>query len=468
MSAPERLKSPLMRKDGKFVEVAWSEAYQFLAAKLKEVGENIGGIGGARSSNEDNFLFQKLFRETLKSGNLDSRLNRYQGAASEPLFERFGHHGMGNSIEQLEAMKTVFALGADLQDEQPIIFLRIRKVWRFKNAKVIYANDHRVEDTTNLGDFALANLIYRSGTEVALLNGILNSLFSQKLAGATEGLDFSALQSYVAEWTPERTAKETGVSLEEIESTARMISIGSTAFIVGKTVTEHPLYLDIVSALGNLLTVTGNSANLNIPGDSVNSQGAADMGLLPDFAPGYWPYAPKGMHTDAMLEAASNGKLKALWIHEADLLEEHHNPDLAKSALENCSFIVVNDLFLTETAKHADLVLPVSSVAEKDGTFTSCERRVQRFYKAFELDPNIKPAWLVFSEMATQLGSKSTYFSSRDILKEIAASVPAYSDITPKSLGESGIRWSYPEGEMTPPTIVLSAKAPPAIKVEAK
>ena len=464
ISDPARLKSPLLRKEGKFVEVSWTEAYRFLADKLKEAGSNIGGIGGARSSNEDNFLFQKLFRGALNSSNLDSRLNRFQGSSNNPLFDRFGYRGMGNSIEQLESMKTLFVLGSDLQDEQPILFLRVRKAWRFKNAKVVYANDHRVEDTTNLGDFAHANLVYRKGSEISLLNGILNSLFAQKLDKSIEGADLSKLKALTADWTPERTAKETGVSIEEIESTAKLISGESAAFIIGKTVTEDPRYLDILAALGNIATLTGNTGNVNVPGSAVNSQGAEDMGLLPDFAPGYRAVEKTGLNTDAMLKDASSGKLNALWIHEADLLEEYHDPALAKSALENCPFIVVNDLFLTETAKHADLVLPVSSVAEKDGTFTSCERRVQRFYKAFELDPNIKPAWLVFSEMATQLGSRDTYFSSRDILKEIASEIPTYAEITPKSLGESGIRWNETAGETKSPVLKLPATAPTAQK----
>jgi len=141
-----------------------------------------------------------------------------------------------------------------------------------------------------------------------------------------------------------------------------------------------------------------------------------------------------------------------LWLVGAKLVEKYHDPVLARRALENCPFVVVNELFLTETAQLADLVLPVASVAEKDGTYTNCERRVQRLYKAFDIAPDIKPDWLVFAEVVAQLGGGAAYFSARDILRDIAASVPIYAGITPKALGESGIRWNYPAAEAAAPT----------------
>jgi predicted molibdopterin-dependent oxidoreductase YjgC len=135
-------------------------------------------------------------------------------------------------------------------------------------------------------------------------------------------------------------------------------------------------------------------------------------------------------------------------------VNEYHDTELARRAVENCPFVVVNALSMTETAQLADLVLPIASVAEKDGTYTNCERRVQRIYRAFDLAPNIKPDWLIFTEVAAQLGGDANYFSARDILRDICTKVPLYAEITPKSLGESGVRWAYPESEPKPARIV--------------
>ena len=209
ISSEERLRRPLVKRDGKWHPIEWSEAYDLLTTKLKAAGTQVGGIGGARCTNEDNFAFQKLFREVLKSGNLDHRLGRYQGPASQPLIDSFGFCSMGNSIAELETMKTIFVLGSELADEQPIIFLRVRKAWRFHKANIVNALDRAIVDTTNLGDFASLNLRYKPGTELALLKGIMNSLFSLKLI-ATDARSTDAFKKSATEWTPAKTAAETG------------------------------------------------------------------------------------------------------------------------------------------------------------------------------------------------------------------------------------------------------------------
>jgi NADH-quinone oxidoreductase subunit G len=454
ISSPDRLQTPMHKRDGAWVPVDWSEAYRILVGRLKTSGTNVAGIGGAKATNEDNFAFQKLFRQVLKSPNLDHRLGRYQGSTNGLLHDRFGYHGMGNAIADLENMQTIFVLGSDLQDEQPILFLRIRKAWRFKGATVVFAHDHPTSDTTNLGDFAASSLIYKPGTEIALLHGLLNVLITENLILDNPALDLTALKAGLKDWTPERTAQETGIAASEITVAARLMQHKPMTIVVGKTVTEHPAYPDIVAALGNLVTVTGNSGNLNIPGTEVNSQGAADMGILPDVGPGYVSTGETGMNTQAILETAAKRILQTLWIVGADIVNEYHDTELARRAIENCPFVVVNALSMTDTAQLADLVLPIASVAEKDGTYTNCERRVQRIYRAFDLAPNIKPDWLIFTEVAAQLGGEANYFSARDILRDICTKVPLYAEITPKSLGESGVRWAYPESEPKPARIV--------------
>lgn len=455
-----RLKMPLLKRDGRFVPIDWTDAYRLLAEKLAAAGPNAGGIGGQRATNEDNFLFQKLFREVLKSNNLDSRLGRYQGPVGKPLYDRFGYHSMGSSIADLEKAKTIFVLGSNLVDEQPILYLRVRKAWRFKGASVINAVTEVPEDTTRVGDFAQVEMVYRPGTEIALLNGLLNTIFAENLLPENEDLDLTGLKKSVADWTPGKAAAETGVSAEKIARAARILVKGPLAILAGTTVTEHPYFEDIVNALGNLAVATGNRGGLNVPGLECNTQGALDMGILPDNGPGYTPIANPGMNTHRMLEAAAAGKLQALWIVGAKLVESYHDPELARRALQNCPFIVVSELEMTETSQLADLVLPVASVIEKDGTYTSCERRIQRIYKAYDYSPEVKPDWLVFTETIAQLGGNVPYFSARDVLRDIAADVPMYSGVTLKSLGESGVRWSYPETASKPATIVPTTYRP--------
>ncbi len=460
VSSGDRITQPLVRRGEEFFRIDWTEAYRLLAEQLKAAGSAIGGIGGAVSTNEDNFAFQRLFREVLKSGNIDYRTSGFVGPSSSPLFERLGYHAMGSAIADLEKMKTILVLGSDLSYEQPIIFLRVRKAYRFKGASIINADSRTYEGTTNTGDFAAVNLIYRPGTEVALLNGILAVLFAENLLPA--GTDAGALKAAVAEWTPDRTAKETGVSAEDVTAAARLLANSPMAIIAGKTVTEHPYYTDIVNVLASLAIVTGNPNGVNIPGTDCNSQGAADMGVLPDSGPGYALVSKSGMNTHEMLKAATDGTLKALWLHEAELLESSLDPSLVRAALEKCPFVVASALTLSETAQYAHLVLPVASFAEKDGTFTSCERRVQRVYKAFDIAPDIKTGWLIFSEVSALMGGGAPYFSARDILRDIAASVPHYAGITAKSLGEAGVRWNYPAGSAPSAKVAPVTYNPPA------
>lgn len=459
VSSAARIQSPLLKDaNGTWQPVDWATAYNVLLTKLKAANGNVGGIGGARLTNEDNYAFQKMFRESIGSSNLDSRVGAYNGPTNAPLYDRTGAHGMGNSIADLENMKTVFVLGSDLVDEQPILFLRIRKAWRYKGASIINAVTRFDADTVRVGDFANVEMIYRPGTEIALLNGLLHVLFDENLLPASQ-TNLVSLQNSVSAWTPDKTAQETGVHEAQITAAARLLAKSPAAILAGRAVMEHPHYADIVAALGNLLVVTGSPiTNLNVPGLECNTQGALDMGILPDMGPGYAPVAKSGMNTHQMLDAAANGTLPVLWIAGADLMTKYHDAALVQRALQN-AFVVVSELQMTDTANLADLILPAASVAEKDGTYTNCERRVQRIYKAFDINVTIKPDWLIFSEAATQLSGSIPYFSARDILRDIAAHVPQYKGITPKSLGDSGIRWHY-EGNaktFTPAPVTYNA-----------
>ena len=465
VSSAARLTTPQLKRNGKWTAITWDEAYRVLVDKLKAAGTNVGGIGGERCANEDLYAWQKLFRQVIGTNNLDHRLGRYDGPTNALTFDRFGYHGMGNSIADIEKFKSILVIGSELSDEQPIIFLRVRKAWRFKGASVVHATTEIKPDTTSAADFAEVNLVYRPGTEIALINGILNVLFAQNLLPQTPDVNTTGLQNAVADWTPERASRESGVAERDITIAANLLARGPMGILVTKAITEHPFYTDILAALGNLAVATGNGGNLNVPGLECNTQGASDMGILPDSGPGYAPVSAPGLNTRKMLEAAASGELDVLWLVGADLLNGYYDSGLARRALENAPFVVVNELFMTETVERADLVLPVASVAEKDGTYTNVERRVQRIYKAFDVAPDIKPDWLVFTEVASQLGGGLNYFSVREILREIGSTIPTHQGITPKSLGEAGLRWNYPQSASPTASFVSVAYTPPARQV---
>ncbi len=469
VSSPDRITTPLVKRDGEFQPVTWDEINTLIIDRLQEAGAKVGGIGGTRSSNEDLYVWQKFFRQTLRVNNLDHRMGPHFRPTNSGLYARFGYHSMNNAIADLEKMKTILVFGSNLVDEQPIIYLRVRKAWRAKGAGIVEAVPRSMktgEEANHVGEFASVRLYYRPGTEVALLHGLLNVMLYENLLSAErlgEIKNLSIVQNAVKSWAPEIAAKECGVEADAIRRAARLLATDQMAILAGETVTQHPYSEDILNALGNLAILTGNPGNINVPVTENNQQGAMDMGILPDVLPGYVGLDQPGLNTKQMLQGAVSGEIEALWISGVDLVNRFYDRDLARRALEACSFVVVTEHTLTETAQLADVVLPTQSVAERDGTFTNVERRVQRFFKAFEISPEIHPEWLIFSQLAMRMGGTAPYFSARDILREIAASVPIYQACTPRDLGDQGVRWHYPAANHTADLVGVEYRAPAAV-----
>jgi len=463
VSSDDRLKQPRIKKDGMLVPATWGEANAVIVQQLKAAGNLVGGIGGARSSNEDLFAWQKLFRQTLGSGNLDHRMGPNFPSVDEGVFERLGYHTMGNSVADFEKMKSILIIGSELVDEQPILFLRVRKAWRWHGTSVVEAIPKSASDLNrpnSVSEFASVSLRYRPGSEVALILGLLNVISAEKLLGENAHA-LGAAQASVDAWTPEKIVAECGIDVHALRRAARLLATQDMAVIAGKAITDHPHSEAVLAALGNLTIVTGNGGNMNLPVNENNEQGAMDLGILPDSLPGFIKPDSSGMNSQQMLEAASRGGLQVLWVNNVDLVNEYHDPSLARRAIENCPFVVVNALTVDETAQLADVVLPVHSVAEGDGTFTNVERRVQRFWKAFEISPEIHPGWLIFSEIGAYMQGRPPYASAREVLSEISETVSIYKDVNFKSLGDQGLRWEYESMNAQPQRIVqVEYKAP--------
>jgi len=334
---------------------------------------------------------------------------------------------MGNSIEELEGMKSFLVFGSNLVDEQPILFLRLRKAWRkYKSTVVeaVSATSHYGSQPNHVSEFAHLSVRYNEGSELGFING-LKAVAADDEAGINQA------------------SQLTGVSADLLESVYNSLVAGSTSILLGESISASKDFEAICSSVCDLAESTGNRGNVNLPVTTMNAQGAMDLGILPDSGPGYTSLEVPGLDAKSMLEATESGEIKFLWIIGSDPVSEFYDPELVKNGLENCEFTVVHAHSLNATAQMADVVLPVQTIAERDGSLTNVERRVQRFWQSFEIGPDVQPDWLGFQHISALLGCMMPYFSVRDISREIASSVPGYAGCSLRDLGDTGVRWTY-------------------------
>jgi NADH-quinone oxidoreductase chain G len=465
---PDRLKHPLIKKNGKFLPADWDEAIELVTSKLRITKEQSGadclaGVGSPKLTNEECYLFQKFFRVVLGTNNIDHRVNSKHLLPSPTLKANNQAYTMTNSISEVEKAKLIFVLGCDLQKEHPIIALRVIKSTR-RGSRLFLVNP----ESTQLNRFAQEELLYEHGTEVTLLNGVTREIIEEKLFDAEKmGLSENALEKLrgkVQSFDAERVSQTTGIPPDRIKSLAYTLTkVESIMILCGKQINSHPQNTEIIDFLYDLLRLTGHhgkdGCGVNLLWGDCNSQGALDCGLLPDRFPGYidvsdealrkkvegvWnakiPDKP-GVDFNLMLEAAHQGKIKAMYIEGADPVKEYPEKDYAKDALEKLDFLMVQDIFLTETAKLAHVVLPGASFAEKDGTFTNVERRVQKLVKAFHPLANCKADWYIIWMLAQAMGYDFDYTSPAQIFEELSRVSPIHSNLSWEDLGETGKQW---------------------------
>ncbi len=379
----------------------------------------------------------------------------------------FGSGAMTNSINDLSQAQVFLVIGSNTTEAHPIIGIQIKKAVSENGAKLIVIDPRKIK----LVDFAHIWLAQKPGTDVAIINGLLYVILSEGLVDKkfirerTEG--FEELKKVLSKYTPEAVEKISGVSAEDLRKAARLFGQAKSASIIySMGITQHTTGVDNVLALANLAMATGNigreGVGINPLRGQNNVQGACDVGCLPDVLPGYqkvleeanrkkfeqaWncrlPEEP-GLTVVEMTNAALDGKIVAMYIMgENPMLSD---PDLThvKEALESLDFLVVQDIFLTETAELADVVLPGVSFAEKDGTFTSTERRVQRVRKVIEPIGGARPDWQIILEVSRALGYSMSYAHPSEIMTEIASLSPIYGGITYERLENGGLQWPCP------------------------
>ncbi|MDD5773766.1 MAG: formate dehydrogenase subunit alpha [bacterium] len=484
INSPDRIMKPMIRKNGKLEEVEYQEAIDYTARKFLELKkkygpDSLGGFSSSRCTNEENYVTAKLVRAVFGTNNIDNCARVCHAPSVAGLSACFGSGAATNSFDQIEDADVLFITGSNTTEAHPIVSLKVKKALR-NGAKIIVADPRKIE----LAYKAEIWLDLRPGTNIALLNGMMNVILKEGLQNdkfvkdRTEGYD--AFVKVVSKYTPEYAEKITGVDRNKIIEAARLYAKAEKASILYSLgMTEHNTGTLNVMSMGNLAMLCGQvgrrSTGVNPLRGQNNVQGACDMGALPNVFSGYqkvddpairakfekfWGVKlpeTKGMQSTKMIEAAHEGKLKGLFILGEDPAHTDPNISLVKESLEKLEFLVVQELFHTKTTELAHVVFPAASFAECNGTFTNGERRIQLVMKAIPPLPG-RENWQTICDISTAMGYPMYYNNAFEIMEEVAAVSPMFAGITFERLKEKGLQWPIPDRKH-PGTCTMYEKA---------
>jgi len=431
----DRLTAPLIKSNGGFKEVSWDEALETVSRRLLEIKEKygpgaLGFLSSAKATNEENFLMMKLARAVFKTNNIDHCARLCHASTVVGLAATFGSGAMTNSINEFEDAELFLVTGSDTTEQHPLIGSRIINAVNDKGAKLIVADPRKIE----LAKYATIYMAQNNGTDVAWINGMMNVIIKEGLYDRhyieqrTES--FEQLKRIVARYTPEYVERITDIARDLLIQAARLYAKTKKAMIVySMGITQHTTGVDNVKSLANLAMLTGHvgfaCTGVNPLRGQNNVQGACDVGALSNVFSGYqkvtddtvrikferaWkvenlPSEP-GLTVTEIINQAHEGKLKGLYIMGENPVISDPDSNHVREALEKLEFLAINEIFLSDTAQYADVVLPAASFAEKDGTFTNTERRVERIRKAIEPPGQARPDWQILSEIAKRCGYK--------------------------------------------------------------
>jgi formate dehydrogenase major subunit len=481
VAADDRVTEPMIRDGASWRRTSWNEARAFVSRRLRELidrygPDSIGLLGSARATNEDNYLTQKFARVVIGTNNVDCCARVCHAPSAAGLRSVLGAGLATNSFDDIEVARTILVCGANPTEDHPIVGARIRQAAR-KGVRLIVIDPRRIELT---GD-AAHHLAIRPGTNVALLNafahvviagGLHDREFVQRRVSGFE--DFRA---FIEAWPPERAAAVCGVEAGAIREAARAYAMGPPAMSIhGLGLTEHVQGTDGVKALVNLALLTGNvgkrGTGINPLRGQNNVQGAAHMGCDPGMLAGSIPIdegrdacerlwgvslpRTRGLNLLEMMDAAADGRLKGLWVIGYDILLTNPNATETARALRSLELVVVQDLFLTETARAVGSVfLPACSSFEKEGTFMNAERRIQRVRAALRPAGLSKPDWRIIAEIARGMGARGfAHETPEQIWDEVRAFSPGARGMTYARLDACGLQWPCPNEEH-PGTAIL-------------
>jgi predicted molibdopterin-dependent oxidoreductase YjgC len=502
----DRLKSPLIRRGGELVEATWDEALDLAVERLAAIVERdgpdaVGVVGSGKITNEEAYLVQKLARAAIGTNNVDHTSGQmYQAPTIAALGQALGIPAMTMPTADLEKSGCILVVGSNTMETHPVLFFKIQKAVR-RGARLILI-DPRASTPKR---FASAWLRVRPGGDLAALNGILRVILDDGLvdeafvAANCEGFD--ALAEQIREKTADEYADLAGVPIDELRKAAHLFARGgaapaypipdswyglfvtpgqhpatrNSAIVYAGGLLHHPDATAGVRALANLALVTGMIGKVGagicpLAGQN-NTQGACDVGQLPDYLPGYvpvgdptftrrlaeeWGVAPPtepGASLTEMLARAKVGRLKGLVVVGANLARSAPGTGAVEAALGNLEFLAIADLFPQPTTQPAHVVFPSAATAEKDGTFTNTERRVQRVRAAVPPVGLSRPDWSILAELGLRLArrlgrpARFDYVGPADVMNEIARVIPFYGGISFAKVDERGVQWPCPAAD---------------------
>ncbi len=470
VNSPQRLTTPLIRKNGQLEQVGWDEALDYVAENFKKIKEKygsdaIGGIASAKTTNEENYLFQKFMRASVGTNNIDYCVRFCHAPSGAALGRAFGGGPATNSPALLETVDVVLVAGLNLTEIYPVFADMLKRKIKEGKVKLIVVDPRKIE----LVDYSHVWIRAKLGTDLAWINGMMHVILEEGLhdsdfiAARTSGIE--EMRKVLANYSPDKVEAITGVAKEQIIEAARLYGkAGRAALFYGMGITQHTHGTDNAAGLCNLALLTGNvgkaGTGVNGIGKHSNGPGAGDMGCSPVAYPGgqsvanenvnkkfekAWglPLSKKlGMSQSAMILGPSN--VKGLYVVGANLLRNSPNLRNTREVLKAMEFIVVQDMFMTETAEIADVVLPGSSFAEKDGTYTSSYRLVQRVRKIIDPIGESRPDWEILCELGQRMDYEMNYASPKEIMEEIASLTPSYGGINYGRLKDGGLRVPCP------------------------
>ena len=473
----DRITTPLIKINGKFEEASWEEAIQkisenFLKIKKESGSDAFAGLSSARACNEDNYVFQKFFRAVLGTHNIDHCARTCHAPTVAGLAATLGSGAMTNSINEIYDNEMMLVVGCNATEAHPIIGNKMKVAKKHKGAKLVVVDPRKTE----LARMADIWLPLKNGTDVALFNGIMHIIIKEGwedqefVQSRSEG--FEELKKLVEGYTPERVADITGISPTLQYEVAKMYTSYEKAGIFYTLgITEHSSGTENVMTSSNLAVLTGHlgkeASGINPLRGQNNVQGSCDMGALPNTYPGYGSVADEtwakfyselwntelstniGYKIPEMMDACVEGEIRSMYIMGEDPILTDPNANHIKKALNNLDFLVVQDLFLTPTAELADVFLPAACYAEKDGTFTNTERRVQRVRNACDAPGEARVDWEIIAQIAREMGIKEQFHwgNSSEVFDEIALATPSYRGMSYERIDKEGLQWPCPTKE---------------------
>jgi formate dehydrogenase major subunit len=465
---PDRLRTPLIKRNGKFEKATWDEAYEFIKNELNRIIKDhgpdaIAGISSARCTNEENYLFQKMIRAVVGTNSVDCCARICHSPTAWGMQQTFGMGAATNSTDDIYHADLFLVIGANPTTAHPVTGAKIKQ--QVMKGKKLIVLDPVTTEIAKLADY---HIKLRPGTNVAVLNMMLHFIIKAKLHNVdfvrdrTEG--FEKFIKEIERQDVDQLAKIAGVDKEMVKQAAIAYATAKNSMeFHGLGVTEHEQGSKTVMLIADLAMITGNIGRKGVGVNPLrgqnNVQGAADMGCQPHQGAGYFNVADEknqkyysekygvthptkpGLKIPEMFDAAIKKDLKAVWIIGEDIVQTDPDSSHVIKAMNSLELLVVQEIFMSETAKLATVVLPGTTFLEKDGTFTNTERRIQRVNRAAPPLTGTKTDAVIVTQMMQKLGFDQPNYDADLVLKEIADVVPFFKGVTRERLGEFGLQW---------------------------